>query len=306
MPISPVAQGLSAVYSTAGQVLLPIAVDLVTVLALKILIPRSAPRLCWAIPILPVMAAVYGVYGIPVLNTSTIFMGCLYLAYKAGILFFIKRDEAWLPHPSLNVLSNKYFALMQKIKFPENHVNAEMVRRKWQEPEVIAMADALIKEAVQEMRSLYADLQQSAGQLTGQAQVKKMAEELTSGEGPSYFYRRFLCARTTTLLDIYRAVRGLQYCMTLEKYDSLRFSAEEVDAKPFFEEDKKQKEWRTDYNAIIDLFAPIMEELKKFPAERQSDVHRYCVWAVPDNEEQIAKPGDLRPDIFKLNPDTKP
>ena len=98
MVLSGVSLGALAV--GARRALLPIGVDVITHLVLNRLRKVTSPRdflLRYAFAVLPAMAAVYGMYGVSELNASTLVMGCLYLAYKALVLFlfyFLSRNKA--------------------------------------------------------------------------------------------------------------------------------------------------------------------------------------------------------------------
>ena len=298
MKFEMVSRNLPAVAAATGLALIPIAVDGMTHLAIRYFSPRMPRKFSWAVSMLPA-ATVFVTYGL--FNAMS---GGLYVAYKVMTFFWVHRLDAWNPHPSIKILRMKYAELMRKVTFDHEPTETEVIEA-WNDPETVRLTSELIELAANEMHNLYDDLRKSA---RGSSYViKKMAEDLTSGEGPAFYYRRFCCAYTLTLLDIYRAVRGYQYVQcTHGETNVFNYYRDERSAQlsaPFFKPGTPQFLMKNRYNGIIDLFQPLMAELKKFPEERSSDVKRYRNWAVRDDKEQI---GPYVEGSFHLSPDTKP
>jgi hypothetical protein len=206
-------------------------------------------------------------------------------------------------------LSNDAQELGKKLTFTiddENPaISIEDIRKRWRDPEILHMAVALTKKAAEDVKKLYEDLENFGmiPTLTGKEKFQKMAETLVSRE---IFSTSFCHQETVTLLDIYRGIRFLEYHYRYTKDGQLFAETTEIteeDSQPFFKEGTPQWECREDYHEIIDLFDPIMQELKDLPPERQAEVQRYWKWAVRDDSPKIANDQDGG---FKLNPADKP
>lgn len=309
MASAAVSRSLSGALLTTGVVLLPIAVDAVTsmtLLALRKNYPAMSPRFCWAVSMLPAFGAAYLTSGAFQFNPSSVIKICLYFAYKALVFVkAIKVIEAGIPHPSIQLLRKKYSELINQGQLiipveisDEDRISLdevalqkkEEVRQKWQDPATIQRANELIELAAQEMRNLYADLEYATSWEPAEVRTRKMAEALTSQQPPD-FYRRFCSQRTFTLLDIYRAVRGLRFELKYvnQTYHLVDLEQNAQDSSPFFTEGTDQRRMRDTYNKVIDLFQPLIDEMKRFPVDRLSDVERYWHWAVRDDQQQVAR-----------------
>ena len=269
MALSAVSRGVFTVGLTVGRVALTIAVDVITHLAFVYLIKMPA-RISWVVSSLPACTAVYLTSGVPKFDTSGIITCCLYVAYKAlpwvPDLVPANPTKGAIPilHPSMVSLCNKYFQLTQRltISFAYEGENKEFIealdafaiqnqdeiRRRWQDPETMRLADELIRKADKAMEELYRDLETAASQELPENRFKKMAEDLTSQRGPEFYYYRFCSQRTITLLDIYRLVRGLGFFIHCRHMDTSRFNVVNLsqlqeDTHPFFVEGAPQFEW---------------------------------------------------------------
>ena len=313
-----VSYGMSSVLLTAGVAVLPIVVDGMTNLVLKHLpIVQIPPVVRWVFSSLTTGVAVYRTIGFPQYSLSNLISGCLYLAYK---VYMSSVTIERYSHPSIPILQRKYIELMERVTIPFAgrskdektfaRSQCETIRKKWQEPETVRLADELIERAAKEMKALHSELQLAAHRsgVPTRDFLKKMAEELTRKEGP--YTGRFCDMYTRTLLDIYRAVRGLRFYVTREgnsfPYDVVEFEQSAADSDPFFDDlgDSDQTRWRDTYNEIMDLFEPLMSELKKLPDEQRSKVQYYYEWAVKDDQRQIAQMRDSS-GLFMLWPCAK-
>lgn len=315
---------VSGVIVASGVVLLPTAVDL---LAMRVLVPpriedrRISLKFGWIVSMLPAFGAAYLTGGIPRFNPSTVIKVCLYVAYKALIFVkVVKTGEAETVHPSIQRLGSGCSELFTQLIIPVENPQQipleqialqkkEEVRQKWQNRDTLQRANALIELAAQDLRDLFAELKYATSWEPAGERNRKMAELLTNQKPPRY-YRRFCSRVAVSLLDIYRAVRGLSFQLQIGEdnytFDLVNLEQTDQDSEPFFTEGTLQWKMRKTYNEIIDLFQPLMDELKNFPQERQSDVERYWKRAVRDDHRDIAANHDQRSDVFKLMPAGKP
>jgi len=320
MAPSIISSGMSSALVTAGMALLPIVVDGVTNLVLNHLpIVNVSPRGRWIFSSIITAGAVYRTLGVPQYNLSNIISGCLYLAYKVYGVISIRSEEALAPHPSIEILRTKYFQLMDRVTIPFDNRSKdvdtfafeqrETIRKKWQEPEIVRLADELIELAAKEIQTLHQELV-IAVHRSGVPQKKIlawMAEKLTDPEGP--YSARFCKLFSITLLDIYRAVRGLRFFVIhrdkILSYNVIELEQNDGDSRPFFTPGEDQAKWRDTYNQMVGhlLFGPLMEELKKFSEEQRSKVEWCCDWAVQDLLPQITP--RFHEGIFKLFPNGK-
>jgi hypothetical protein len=343
MGLSAVSGYASTTFLTLGRAVLPIAADVVTVLAVSHM--TFSYKMVFSVSSLAGLATLYGVSSRR-WSASTMLSCCVYGGYKLFQIATIYRNQnrraarinAMMSatgreervHPSVSLLLEKSRQLQQRLTltYEGPHVevdqefwdaldsfaqqNQEEVRNKWQDPETLRLANQLIILAASCMEALYAELETAAAQELPENRLKKMALDLTSPNAP-YYYHRFCCHKTLTLLDIYRTVRGMRICIHCPRIDNPRFQnivrdlkLQERDVRPFAMEAGRQAQWKKIYNETMDRFAPLMEEMRKFPESQQSDFKQYLNWAVRDDELFPADGTDKRANVFKLNPDSKP
>ncbi|HUD01098.1 MAG TPA: hypothetical protein VMR37_02110 [Rhabdochlamydiaceae bacterium] len=247
------------------------------------------------------------------------------------------------PHPSIERLKTKYDDFMKQFTFtyePEGFIKEEQfppiltkqkriredeIETLWENPEILEQANELFKDAANEMVSLYHDLEEKTKHLAPIPRVRilKMAWHLHSQEKGDYFYKRFLCKSTITLLDVYRSLRFNSYILKFPtliaaEYNQTRYCTPELTPKradPFFKPGAFQNDWRKRYNEIMEMFRPLMEnlptELVKNPVtgemEEERIEKRMPKWAAPDLQripDQILISG--KPYPLEIQPNCKP
>ena len=313
MSISALSRGFFSV-GPVGKVLSPIVVDGITYLALRYLIRWGWPSKRWEVSILPALGALVLTSGI---SKFTIIAGLCYAAYKVCQYMWVVRfpKESYVhfgwnlrltlqcPSPDDRQQHLSALALEQRSTIQQLFHNSETVQ----------LADQEIQKAAEDMRNLYQELEKGASKVPEADRFRKMAIDLTT-EGGSNFWHRFCCGNSKTLLDLYRRMRGLEFIAQGGNYGGVYFllqleneQQQLEDSQPFFTPPSHQSRWRETYNKIIDLFAPLMEELKKIPSYQQSEIQKsFLKWAVRDDEIRVAKDDDPNPQAFKLNPCSLP
>lgn len=325
---------LSAVSSgvfTVGRALLPIAMDIISVQVMRqLFLNATSPRSRWAIAAVPACTVVYLTSGVPKFDASGIITCCLYVAYK--VVMFAKGS----PHPSVQSLGTKYSELMERLTIPCNNQSStysspeefweerrkkppykeellDEVRARWRDPEIVQLADALMSEAATAMNDLYNDLQKEVTHESVQLKYEKMAELLTRKQGPHDYYSRFCKEGTVTLLDIYRAIRGISFSIQCVEGAKQRFSysiiencnkanqeQSQQDVLPFFICTHESK-WRGMYNDAIVRFSLVTNELDL----KNEEFRVFRKWCARDLGFQVAK-NNADDFTFRLYPCEKP
>ena len=309
MIISAASRGRSSIYGAAGRILSPIAGDVVMTLALRYLFPRVTPRIRWAISLLPAFGALVLTSGI---SKFSMIVGLCYVACKVCLYLWVVK------FPKQNYVNfgpNGRFCLSWKAPDPSHDLRALALERRntireiFHNPETLQLVDQGIEKGAQDLRSLYQELEIAASRVRKEDRFNKMAIDLTMEGGPN-LWQRFSCIHSLTLFDLYRMMRGLKIIVNgqtnVEVFFLLQIENEQQqleDSQPFFAPPSHQSRWRETYNQIIDIYAPIMEELKKIPSDQQSEIQKsFLKMAVRDDAIMVAKDDDPNPQAFKLKP----
>jgi hypothetical protein len=327
--LSAVSRGAYTVGSIVGKAALPIAIDVIAIIATnKLGGKKIAPNMKWAISAIPGCTTLFLTSGAPKWDVSTLIAYCLYVSYKT-LTFTERKEVATVPHPSLELLQTKYDQLMERLtfRFDNPDMRADMsefakmqhdeVRKRWKDPETLRLADELFHDAVFAMRELYADLEGAVAREPEDLKYKKMGELLTRQQRRYDYYSRFCKEGTVTLLDIYRSVRGLSFVVRQQPSGNYWIRAinysliendnrecrmqESQDVGIFFTPESKQTTWRRVYNDEVDRFRPVLSTLD--PANEK--FRPYLEWTARDDQPPGTRQID-RFGPFKLRPCNKP
>ncbi len=330
-PIGSMFERTSSCILTSGRPVLPMAVDQI---AYYLFLRNSTPLLAY---LKANLAGAVSLFICSRYATHKTLEAGLYLGYKAIHYFFLqlsRREVINEPslHPSVMILWKKFEDLREHLTFSRDDDPAKVnptfmqdlgrdlksdVRRRWEDPIVIAATTDLMKASVNAMIELFKDLKQEAEKQQNQetrtlfsllanfwpaattppAVFKKMATLLTSKE--TLFYHRFCREGSITLLDIYRLARGKQFFMLFTKVSNQEekrkwrdLELEEEDGRPYMTPGTVEYTWKKMYNGCIDLWGDVIEHFPKHDP-------RYAEWATKDTKLLPTGP-------FFIFPNTKP
>jgi hypothetical protein len=319
MALPAVSSGAYAV----GRVILPIAVDVVATIAMKLLAGHKiSPKARWVIATLPACSAVYLTSGVPKWDAAGVITCCFYVAYKA--IPYLRGKGGLSSRASVTNPQSKHEMLIARLTIPYDGHSVEkqdiddfavsqiqQVRALWKDEETREIAEHLLKEAAAEMDALYVDLESVVSDES--SKYEEMAELLTKRTGPNDYFSRFWKSGSSSLLDIYRMIRALKVVVSVEStgwktlgsifdnFNRTGLPVEDRDVRAFFTKDTRHYRWRTIYNQAIARFHPIIAKMDKSLEQTKA----FEAWTAIDDCGPVAK-NDFPYIVFKIFPCPKP
>ena len=304
-----------------GRVVLPIAVDVVATIAMRLLAGNKiSPKARWVISTLPACSAVYLTSGVPKWDAAGVITCCLFVAYKAIPWLTSKGTSAAL----LTNPQSKHEQLMARLTIPYDGHSVERqdidkfvvsqidkVRALWKDEETRQIAEELLKESAAEMDALYVDLERAVPD--GPLKFEQMAKLLTTQTGPNDYFSRFWKPTSISLFDIYRLIRALKVVVSVEAtgwktsgsifdhFHRIEAPIDDRDVRAFFIKDTRHYGWRTIYNQAIARFRPIIAKMDQSLEQTRA----FEAWTAIDDCAPVAR-DDYPHIVFKIYPCKKP